>query len=487
MLVQVSVLIDGQEQAGLNQELSGSAEEMEEQVREVLQRTGRVMLRPAFQQIADRTAAHCCCGICMKNCGRRTLGVMTTCGEVVVERRRYRCRDCGRELYPADARLCCGKHRVSKPLAKRICQLAAVEHFTRLPELVAAQHGVSLCHETMLELAHDVGGAAERIRLAEAQSSIARQEPPQVTVVDPPQRIYVSVDGIMYCTNEREADPDQPDQKHLLWQQMKVGCVYWQDARERWHKQMVWGRESPEEFGASLWRLAMQCGFGQAKEKLFVADGGGWCWDIRDWHFTEATGILDWYHVSEHVWTAAKLVHPESPRDWADEALTHLREDGGAGMADWLNHQIAPRRGQARKALDALHSYVAGKVHCMDYPSARQHGWQIGSGMIESTCKQLVAQRLKGPGMHWSEQGGVLNTAGLRHLEVAVARRRTACPTIFASEMRVFGTTPTTCSPRSFEKASGNCSESQRESQRHLCVRSAFSGAVIVGWWPTTC
>lgn len=36
MLVQVSVLIDGQEQAGLNQELFGSAEEMEYQVREVL-------------------------------------------------------------------------------------------------------------------------------------------------------------------------------------------------------------------------------------------------------------------------------------------------------------------------------------------------------------------------------------------------------------------------------------------------------------------
>jgi hypothetical protein len=229
--VQVSVLIDGQEQAVLNQELSGSAEEVQEQVREVLQRTGRVILEPSFQQIADRTPAPCCCGRSMKNCGRRTLCVLTTCGEVIVERRRYRCRGCGRELHPADTRLCCGKHRVSKPLAKRICQLAVVEHFTRLPELVLAQHGVSLCHETVLELAHDVGGAAERIRLAEAKSSIARREPPQVTVADPPQRIYVSVDGIMYCTKERKSDPDHPDQNRLIWQQMKVGCVYWQKHR----------------------------------------------------------------------------------------------------------------------------------------------------------------------------------------------------------------------------------------------------------------
>ena len=413
MLVQVSVRIEGREQVVMDQVLSGSAEELEEQVREVLQRAGRVMLEPAFQQMADRTPAPCCCRKSMKNCGQRTLCVMTTCGEVIVQRRRYRCRcrDCGHELHPADSRLCSGKHRVSRPLAKRICQLAAVEHFTRLPELVLAQHGVTLCHETILELAHDVGGAAERIRLAEAKSSAARREPPQVTVADPPQRIYVSVDGIMYCTKEKEPDPDHPGQKRLIWQQMKVGCVYWQDAREHWHKQVVWGRESPEEFGASLWRLAMQCGYGQAKEKLFAADGGGWCWDIHARYFSDATGILDWYHVSEHVWAAAKIVRPELSHGWADEALTFLHDGGGAALVEWLKHQIPVHRGSPRQALKELESYVAGKAHHMDYPNAKLHGWQIGSGMIESTCKQLVAQRLKGPGMHWSEQGALAITA----------------------------------------------------------------------------
>ena len=31
--------------------------------------------------------------------------------------------------------------------------------------------------------------------------------------------------------------------------------------------------------------------------------------------------------------------------------------------------------------------------------------------MMESTCKQLVGQRLKGPGMHWIEQGAIAITA----------------------------------------------------------------------------
>lgn len=155
----------------------------------------------------------------------------------------------------------------------------------------------------------------------------------------------------------------------------------------------------------------MQCGYGQATEKLFAADGGGWCWDIHARYFSDATGILDWYHVSEHVWAAAKIVSPELSHGWADEALTSLHDGGGAALVEWLKQQIAVHRGRPRQALKELESYVAGKAHHMDYPNAKLRGWQIGSGMIESTCKQLVAQRLKGPGMHWSEQGALAITA----------------------------------------------------------------------------
>ena len=48
----------------------------------------------------------------------------------------------------------------------------------------------------------------------------------------------------------------------------------------------------------------------------------------------------------------------------------------------------------------------------IDYRAA---GYVIGSGMMESTCKQLVAQRLKGPGMQWSEAGALAMTALIAH------------------------------------------------------------------------
>ena len=86
--------------------------------------------------------------------------------------------------------------------------------------------------------------SAERLRLAEARSSAARREPPPVTLANPPKRVYVSVDGSMDCTNQTEPDADHPGQKRLKWQQMKVGCIDWQDDHQRWHKQLVWGCES---------------------------------------------------------------------------------------------------------------------------------------------------------------------------------------------------------------------------------------------------
>ena len=55
--------------------------------------------------------------------------------------------------------------------------------------------------------------------------------------------------------------------------------------------------------------------------------------------------------------------------------------------------------------------YVQPRLDRTDYPTYRSNGWQIGTGMIESTAKQLVGIRLKGPGMHWSHDGATAITA----------------------------------------------------------------------------
>lgn len=417
MQAEIIIRIDDRTVATVKQELSGTAFEREQQGERLKQRVGCVVAEQSLQQLADSVAQPTCCGRRMKNCGPEPIHVQTMSGKIYLVRRRYRCRICGHSEYPADAVICFGGHRLTKLLAQRVCQLATVEHFTRLEQLVADQHGVVVGHDEMLELVHQAGGAAEAARRADVDSWRDRRCPsgvwpaPQVR----PQRVYVSCDGIMYCTNLSEPDPEHPGEQRLIWQQMKVGCVYWQDEREAWHKRVVWGRDCPEDFGATLYRVACECGYREASERIFAADGGDWCWEIRGRYFSQAAGILDWYHANEHLWNAAAILFrtTSDAQAWARQAETVLWNEGGQKLVAWLREQRKHHRwrGRAGTAWQALLRYFEVRIDQTDYPSYRARGWQIGTGMIESTAKQLVGLRLKGPGMHWSESGALAMTA----------------------------------------------------------------------------
>lgn len=413
MLVQITVRIDDRV-VQLEKTVSGTPAEREESGHAVGKEVGRLVSEAALNEAAGEVHHPCCCQRRMENRGQRAVTIQGLDGPLRIRRTRYRCRACCREAMPADSLHMCGPHRITRPLAKRVCQLATVEHFTRLPQLVFDQHGVCLSHHEILDLVHDVGGAVDAQRQAEvaawADSSDKHWPAAQVT----PRRVYVSVDGIMYCTNELEPHPEDPDRQRLKWQQMRVGCVYWQDEHERWHKQVIWGREDPQAFAASLFRLACRCGYPQAEERLFAADGGEWCWSIHQDYFAAAQGILDWYHASEHVWETAHKVHPDDQharRQWADHALSLLHEGGGCGLLNWLLEERSRWRRKKRDAVQKLINYIQPRLDRTDYPTYRAHDWQIGTGMIESTAKQLVGLRLKGPGMHWSEPGALAVTA----------------------------------------------------------------------------
>ena len=68
--------------------------------------------------------------------------------------------------------------------------------------------------------------------------------------------------------------------------------------------------------------------------------------------------------------------------------------------------------GDAGKAL----AYLKERVWMMDYRSLRKNGYYIGSGMIESVCKTLVAARCKLAGMHWRHK----NAAGVALLRATL-------------------------------------------------------------------
>ena len=339
-------------------------------------------------------------------------------GELSFSRRRYRCGGCGREFYPCDLLLGLGDGSLSPPLAKRACQLGNREGFQSLSQLLTAQHGVRVPAKSLQRLMHAAGGVARQDHLQPVEQFF-QTEPAQRSYPacsSPPDRLYVSCDGIMFCTNQMEPDPEHPGQQRLGWREMKVGCVYWQERGGRWRKRLIYGMEDPQAFGRKLWYLACECGYRQARQRIFAADGGPWCWGIAQRHFQQATWILDWYHASEHVWQTAAALYPADrcqAAAWAHHCLELMRNQGGAGLLAHLKQSLRQRQNQAADltALGKLIDYVCNHLPQMDYPGYRASGYAIGTGMMESTARQLVGLRLKGPGMHWSQEGALAVTA----------------------------------------------------------------------------
>lgn len=346
-------------------------------------------------------------------------------GPITIRRARFRCVKTGRDVYPLDAQLDLPGGDMTVSLARRVLRLGTHLSFDTLKQEVEYQHGVKLSGTMLNELARAVGGVADADRreravaLAALPQGVAREEEalcrPKVAG---PKRLYVSADGTMYPTRYRQQEGDS---QRIAYQEMKCGTVFWQEDTSRWHKRVLSSRDDVETFGQSLWELAVQCGMLQAEEVIFISDGGAWCDTVARTHFSDATRILDWYHLVEHVWAAARVLYPvdSAAHSWVSRCEGLLAEWSGLGLLRYLrrsrrSHEAAGAAGKV-EALDALIGYLEPRLAMTDYVEYRQKGYTIGSGMMESTCKQVVGQRLKGSGRQWSEAGAVAMAALVVH------------------------------------------------------------------------
>lgn len=163
----------------------------------------------------------------------------------------------------------------------------------------------------------------------------------------------------------------------------------------------------PAQFGPAVWAEAVRREFPYACDTIAIGDGAAWIWTgVVPEHFSPSRQVVDWYHATEHLYTVAHWVYGE----------------GTAEATRWVKGMEKPLyQGQAWQVASAIqdlvqaHSTVAEKLHTeagyfqnnqrrMQYLALREDGFPIGSGMVESGCKQIRA-RFAGAGMRWSRPG----------------------------------------------------------------------------------
>jgi len=135
-------------------------------------------------------------------------------------------------------------------------------------------------------------------------------------------------------------------------------------------------------------------------------DGAPWLWNLADLHFGKAIQILDFYHASEHLGNISKHLYPEDEIS-RKRFMKRLCENLWNGKFDEVISSLRSlkMRVKKKKELDNTISYFGNNRHRMRYDEFRRLGLFVGSGVIEAGCKNLIGQRLKQSGMHWSVRG----------------------------------------------------------------------------------
>ena len=128
--------------------------------------------------------------------------------------------------------------------------------------------------------------------------------------------------------------------------------------------------------------------------------------------------LLEFFHLSEHIWDAAKCCLGESDerRKWAEDQRHEVQRVGPAEvLADIAALRKKLRSTTKKKRLRLLRGYITERWERLDYRRALTRGWDIGSSPTEAMCKNLTL-RLNRTGIKWNpcNAAAVMNLVALR-------------------------------------------------------------------------
>ena len=320
---------------------------------------------------------------------------MTAAGRVELVRRSMRCPGCGLTAYPADSRV--GIEDFLSPQATRLaCLAAATWSFDIASDRLDEIAGVRIDDETIRRHCHKT--AAGLIRRRDAS-------PPKAAFAAAKGDVEFLTDGVFAPTRDG-------------WVELKLARF---QVRPRGKPAEVadWAdRELPtptasvayattadsQAFSGRWASWAEGLGLDPAGALTVLGDGAAWIWSATTEHFPAAEQVLDIFHASQHIASAAAGLHGEgtaAAKEWLDGGRSRLLADGWPGLHDHIGGSSTEDRTEAgQAALDAMLSYFAKHTGRIGYFGRLRTGRSIGSGAIEGLAKRM-GRRLKVPGRGW--------------------------------------------------------------------------------------
>jgi hypothetical protein len=286
---------------------------------------------------------------------------------------------------------------------------------------LAQKWGVPVTDSTLHSLTQRLGARAEAQTQAQWKKPPVEREPQRA----PTKLAVLMVDGWQVRQRGPGWGKKKTQENRVAWHEWKTGVYYRQEqsALTAGGRGLIDGKiiigwqGEPVEFGRRLHWEAQQGGLGRARAKLVVGDGAPWIWNLAQDRWAGATELLDFYHAAQHLWDLGQALHGKdeaAAAQWVEPRRHQLRH----GQEKQLLAEIAGLkvpRGQAGKVVVREQNYLASHAGRMNYRTLHRRGWPIGSGAVESACRQRQC-RFKRPGQFWTPEG-------MRHLSALTEAR----------------------------------------------------------------
>jgi hypothetical protein len=300
--------------------------------------------------------------------------------------------------------------KITPAWAEKLCFTVTATGSYEEAAQVASKWGQPVDDSTLHRLVQQVG---ER---AEAQTECRLSHPPaERQPQNPASHLAVlMVDGWMARFRGEGWGKKRTKKTRVDWHEMKTGVFYLHEQAARTEggrglvqdKVIVHWQGEAMELGRRLNWEALRGGLGRARQSLFLGDGAPWIWNLKKDRWHQALGLLDFYHGSQHLWNLGRSIQGEEEpalRQWMEPRLHQLRH----GEEQKVLAEIAAlknKRDSGGEVIEREKNYFASHAQRMNYQSIARRGWPIGSGAVESACRQKQC-RFKRPGQFWTQRG----------------------------------------------------------------------------------
>jgi len=302
-----------------------------------------------------------------------------------------------------------GAHqKMTTVLQERLCFTVTATGSYESAAAVAGKWGSPVDDSTLHALVQRVGRRAEEQMQGRLRGVPAEREPER----QPSELGVLLVDGWQVRQRGPGWGEEKTEQNRVEWHEMKLGVYYSleQAARkengrgEIAEKVVVGWVGDAVELGQRLHWEAQRAGLARAKQLELLGDGAPWIWNLKQARWRRAKEVLDFYHASEHLWNVGRALRGEAQASAWVEPLRHQLRHGQEKKVLRVIAGLRAPKGQRGKTVRREQNYFASHQARMNYQAVAERGWPIGSGAVESACRQCQC-RFKRPGQFWTPEG----------------------------------------------------------------------------------